>query len=213
MTIFRCLPLLVLAATTSFLRAERLDIAWPTPNPAFAEGKGIGAFLQPTASGEPESGGFGCVRSAGTQFHEGIDLKPVRRDARGEPADEVYAVMDGVVRYINNRVGESNYGRYLVLEHPGTAPAVYTLYAHLARIAPGIAPGVTVRRGQTIGIMGRSEGGAVIPRDRAHLHFEIGLMVTRDFQAATWTWFPPDAMLSASDFSARSSTDSQVSPV
>ena len=183
MTFLRCLPLLTLAATTSLLRAERLEIVWPTPNPAFAEGQGIGAFLQPTASGDPESGGFGCVRSAGTQFHEGIDIKPVHRDARGEPADEVYAAMDGVVRHVNNRAGESNYGRYLVLEHPDTGPSVYTLYAHLARIAPGIAPGVTVRRGQTIGIMGRSEGGAVIPRDRAHLHFEIGLMVTRDFQA------------------------------
>ena len=183
MTTLRCLPLLVLAATTSFLRAERFDIAWPTPNPAFAEGKGIGAFLQPTGSGDPESGGFGCVRSSGAQFHEGIDLKPVRRDARGEPADDVYAAMDGVVRYINNRVGESSYGRYLVLEHPGTAPAVYTLYAHLSRIAPGIAAGVPVRRGQTIATMGRSAGGYAIPRDRAHLHFEIGLMVTRDYQA------------------------------
>ena len=123
-----------LAATTSLLRAERLEIVWPTPNPAFAEGKAISAFLQSTGSGEPESGGFGCVRSAGSQFHEGIDLKPVRRDGRGEPADEVYAAMDGVVRHINNRVGESSYGRYLVLEHPDAAPAVYTLYAHLARI-------------------------------------------------------------------------------
>jgi hypothetical protein len=183
MTILRCLPLLALATSASLLRAERLEIAWPTPNPALAEGKGIGAILQPTASGDPESGGFGCVRSAGAQFHEGIDLKPMRRDARGEPADEVYAAMDGVVRYINNRVGESSYGRYLVLEHPDTAPAVYTLYAHLARIAPGIASGVTVRRGQTIATMGRSAGGYAIPRDRAHLHFEMGLMVTRDFQS------------------------------
>jgi hypothetical protein len=185
MTFLRCLPLFALAATTSLLGAERLDVVWPTPNPAFAEGKGIGAFLQPTASGEPESGGFGCVRSAGAQFHEGIDLKPVQRDRRGEPADDVYAAMDGVVRYLNNRVGESSYGRYLVLEHPDAAPAVYTLYAHLARIAPGIAPGVRVRHGQTIATMGRSAGGYAIPRDRAHLHFEIGLWMTRDFQ----TWY------------------------
>ena len=31
--------------------------------------------------------------------------------------------------------------------------------------------------------MGHSAGGYTIPRSRAHLHFELGLMVTRDFQA------------------------------
>ena len=31
--------------------------------------------------------------------------------------------------------------------------------------------------------MGHSSGGYMIPVDRSHLHFEIGLMVTRDFQA------------------------------
>jgi hypothetical protein len=31
--------------------------------------------------------------------------------------------------------------------------------------------------------MGRSAGGYAIPKERAHLHFEIGLMLTRDFQS------------------------------
>jgi peptidoglycan LD-endopeptidase LytH len=181
MILRRCLPLFAAAALT--LHAERLEFVWPTPNPAFAEGRPASAFLQPTQSGDPESGGFGCVRSNGYQFHEGIDLKPLRHDARGEPTDDVYAAMDGVVRYINNRVGESSYGRYLVLEHPDASPAVYTLYAHLARIAPGISPGVRVTHGQTIATMGHTAGGYAIPRDRAHLHFEVGLMMTRDFQS------------------------------
>jgi murein DD-endopeptidase MepM/ murein hydrolase activator NlpD len=170
--------------TAPFASAQRVEISWPTPNRAWEQGKSYEAWAQPTVSGETESGLFGCVRSGGTQFHEGIDIHAVSRDARGEPADKVTAAMDGVVRYANSSPGNSNYGRYIVLEHPDAVPAVYTLYAHLARIEPGIAPGELVRRGQVIALMGRSEGSTAIPKDRAHLHFEIGLMMTRDF--ASW---------------------------
>jgi murein DD-endopeptidase MepM/ murein hydrolase activator NlpD len=89
--------------------------------------------------------------------------------------------MAGLVRHVNARAGESSYGRYVVLEHPDAVPAVYTLYAHLRSIEPGIRPGVAVKAGQTLGGLGRSAGGYAIPRDRAHLHFEIGLMATQDF--------------------------------
>jgi murein DD-endopeptidase MepM/ murein hydrolase activator NlpD len=168
---------------TSAVAADRVALSWPTPNDAFARGRSIDAFLQATVSGEAESGGFGCVRSNGYQFHEGIDLKPVGRDRRGEPTDDVFAAMDGVVRYINTRAGESSYGRYIVLEHPDASPAVYTLYAHLNHPAAGLKVGDRVARGQTIGLMGHTAGGYAIPKDRAHLHFEIGLWVTRNFQA------------------------------
>ncbi|MSU69640.1 MAG: M23 family metallopeptidase [Opitutaceae bacterium] len=162
---------------------ERIAIVWPTPSDAFAQGNSLEAFIQPTGSGDAESGCFGCVRSNGYQFHEGIDLKAMGRDRHGEPTDEVYAAMDGVVRYINQRAGDSSYGRYLVLEHPDLTPAVYTLYAHLSRTAPGLRPGAHVTRGEVIATMGHTAGGYAIPRERAHLHFEIGLWVTRDFQA------------------------------
>ena len=164
--------------------AQRLEISWPTPNRAWEQGKSYEAWVQPTVSGDPESGLFGCVRSGGTQFHEGLDIRAVSRDARGEPADKIFAAMDGIVRHVNTSPGNSNYGRYIVLEHPGAEPAVYTLYAHLARIEPGIAPGATVSRGQVIALMGRSEGSSAIPKDRAHMHFEIGLVMTKDF--ASW---------------------------
>ena len=163
--------------------AQRIEISWPTPNPAWAQGKGYENWVQPTASGESTSGLFGSVRSNGTQFHEGLDLKPVSRDARGEPRDEITAAMDGIVRNINSHPGESNYGRYVVLEHPGVSPAVYTLYAHLARIEPGLREGMTVARGQALGLMGHSSNGN-IPVDRAHMHFEIGLRLTDHF--ASW---------------------------
>jgi murein DD-endopeptidase MepM/ murein hydrolase activator NlpD len=161
--------------------AQRIEISWPTPNPAWERGRDYESWVQPTESGDPRSGLFGSVRSNGTQFHEGLDIRPVGRDARGEPTDRVTAAMDGVVRHVNLRAGDSSYGRYIVLEHPGVTPAVYTLYAHLARVEPGIVRGAAVKRGQALGTMGHSAGGYSIPRDRAHLHFEIGLMLTTDF--------------------------------
>ncbi len=163
--------------------AQRIEFVWPTPNPAWRQGRGIESYVQATVSGDPESGLFGCVRSGGSQFHEGVDLKALGRDRRGEPTDQIFAALDGVVRYINARAVESNYGRYIVLEHPDSKPAVYSLYAHLSRIEAGLRVGTPVKRGAVIGTMGHSAGGTPIPRERAHLHFEIGLMVTKNFQA------------------------------
>jgi murein DD-endopeptidase MepM/ murein hydrolase activator NlpD len=163
--------------------AERLQLVWPTPSTAWAEGKPPAQWLQHAGSGDPESGGFGGVRSAGTQFHEGIDIKPASRDRKGEPLDDVFAAMKGVVRYVSSAAGDSSYGRYVVLEHPELTPAVYTMYAHLARIAPGVRPGLEVAAGHVLATMGHSSGGYMIPVDRSHLHFEIGVVMTRNFQA------------------------------
>ena len=160
---------------------DRIELAWPTPNRAWEEGMPISAFIQPTASGDPQSGCYGDARSGGIRFHEGIDIKAVARDRRGEPLDQVFAAMAGVVRYVNHQPGDGSYGRYIVIEHPDVTPAVYTLYAHLAGVLPGVAPGAHVERGQAIAIMGHSSSSR-IPRDRAHLHFEIGVMVTKEFQ-------------------------------
>jgi hypothetical protein len=176
---------LFIAAGLSADAAERVDLVWPTPNTAWADGKPIADFLQHAGSGDPESGAFGGVRSGGTHFHEGLDIKALARDRRGEPLDNILAAMAGVVRHINSSAGDSNYGRYIVLEHPEQSPAVYTLYAHLARIAPGLHAGDRVTKGQVIATMGHSSGGYMIPVDRAHLHFEIGVMITRDFE----TWY------------------------
>ena len=163
--------------------AARIEIAWPTVNPAYAQNRPLEEFVQPTESGEVTSGLFGCVRTNGNQFHEGLDLTPVARDRRGEATDDIFAVLPGIVRHVSRRAGNSSYGRYVVLEHPDQSPAVYTLYAHLSAIADGLQPGDTVERSQVIGTMGRSAGGYTIPRDRAHLHFEIGLRLSDDFQA------------------------------
>ncbi len=182
----RFLPLLLLALLAAGASSGRaaVEFVFPTPSKAWTSGD-IAAFVQPTVSGDPESGLFGCVRTGGTQFHEGLDIRPTARDRQGEATDPIFAAMDGIVRHVSLSPGKSSYGRYIVIEHPDQRPAVYTLYAHLARAEPGIRPGVRVRAGQTIATMGRSAGGYAIPKERAHLHFEIGLRLTDDFES----WF------------------------
>ncbi len=182
----RVAVVLALAAgcwSSGFAAEGRLQLVWPTPDKAWAEGRPASEWLQHAGSGDPASGGFGGVRSGGRQFHEGIDIRPVTRDRRGVPLDPVFAAMAGVVRHVSASPGDSGYGRYVVLEHPDVSPAVYTLYAHLAKIAPGVKVGTNLAAGATLGTMGHSSGGYMIPVDRSHLHFEIGVAVTKDFQA------------------------------
>jgi len=176
------LPLLASVASPA-LHAGDIDLVWPTPMKVLDGGLEAEEVFQATASGEPSSGGFGCVRSAGHKYHEGIDIKPVKRSRRGEAEDQILAAMDGVVRHINTLGGESGYGRYIVVEHPGQSPSVYTLYAHLSQVAAGLRKGDRITKGQIVGTMGNTAGGYTIPRERSHLHFEIGLCLTNNFQA------------------------------
>lgn len=164
-------------------QAQRLELAWPTPNTAFRDGRSIEAFIQPTESGEVTSGLFGCVRTNGSQFHEGLDLYPMARNRQGEATDKIFAALSGVVRHISTKPGDSSYGRYIVIEHPDVTPAIYTLYAHLSAIESGLKVGDRVATGQTIATMGRSAGGYTIPKERAHLHFEFGLRMTDNFSS------------------------------
>jgi murein DD-endopeptidase MepM/ murein hydrolase activator NlpD len=159
---------------------------FPTANRALFESGGGERFLVGTTGKPWTSGGFGCVRSEGRQFHEGLDIRSVERDRHGEPLDPVLATADGAVAYINRRPSLSNYGNYIVLRHRIHGLEIYSLYAHLREIAPGLKPGDPVTAGQALGIMGRTantrEG---ISKDRAHVHFELDLFVNDRFD----TWF------------------------
>lgn len=172
----------VFGMSWAVLAWAKIDIVFPTGNSAWVSGD-LSLFVQATVSGDPASGLFGCVRTNGTQFHEGLDIKATARDRRGEATDPVFAAMDGIVRHVNLSPGASNYGRYIVLEHPDQSPAVYTLYAHLAKAEANVRVGARVARGQPLGVMGRSAGGSAIPKERAHLHFEIGVRLTDNFQS------------------------------
>lgn len=164
------------------LMGANLQVAWPTPNPAFAQGLPPVEYVQPTQVGGVESGMYGCVRNDGRRFHEGLDLFPLKRDSRGEADEPIFAVMAGTVRFINGQRGRSSYGLYVVLEHPQQRPAVYTLYSHLESIEPGLRVGQRVAPAAVLGRMGRTATGYSIPRHRAHLHFEIGVRMTDRFQ-------------------------------
>lgn len=160
--------------------AASADIIWPTPLEDFAMGRPSESFLQPTVSGNPISGGFGDVRNGGYRFHEAIDIRPAKRDRKGEALDDIYAAMNGVVACVNRLAGNSGYGRYVVLIHPDEDVAVYTLYAHMAEVDSSVAVGKRVRAGARLGKMGRS-ASYPIAKPQAHLHFEIGLASSMHF--------------------------------
>lgn len=156
------------------------EVVWPTTLDLGAV-RSAQDYLQPTVSGRLESATFGMVREDGQRFHEGVDIRPGRRDAAGEALDLVRVAMDGQVAYVNPHVN-GPYGRYVVLTHPGAELPVYSLYAHLASVDPGMKLGAFTRRGLTVGRMGRSSAGATpITADRAHLHFEVGLLLSTGF--------------------------------
>lgn len=184
--------------------AVRLDVppaAPPSPQSAFVAARfptdqdilrdpTIPGVFQPTAAGNPMSALFGSVRTTQVgghlipSFHEGIDIAPLQRDARGHPLDNVCAVAEGRVGYINRAAGDSNYGNYVVLLHSDPLGEVYTLYAHLAEIAPGLRAGLPTPKGTVLGRMGNTANPA-IPLARAHVHFEVGVVASARFDR----WF------------------------
>jgi len=173
------------AVTLPALAMSAEALLLPTANRALFEPGGEGKFFVGTAGKPWTSGTFGCVRSEGWQFHEGLDIRCLQRDARGEPIDPVLATADGAVAYINTRPSLSNYGNYIVLRHQVEGLEIYSLYAHLREVVPHLKIGQSVRAGETIAVMGRtSNTRQVITRDRAHVHFELNLLLNDRF--ASW---------------------------
>jgi murein DD-endopeptidase MepM/ murein hydrolase activator NlpD len=178
------------------------DLVLPTDNDALFSGDGP-AFYQYVernykgAKSTPWQGGqYGFVRdpvetSAGivyTRFHEGIDIKPLRRDARDEPLDDVRAIADGKVVHINPAPSYSNYGKYIVIEHRWNGSSYYSLYGHLSSIV--VQLGDSVLRGHRIAMMGYT--GAGLNQARAHVHLELNLMFSHRFEAWHDTFFKND---------------------
>jgi len=123
-----------------------------------------------------------------TRFHEGMDIRPMHRDARGEPVDEVRAIAEGKVVYASQQAGSSNYGRYIVIEHYWGGCPYYSLYAHLNSIA--VEPGRSVRHGEKLGVMGHT--GTGINRERAHVHVELNLLLNTHFEGWHATYYPTE---------------------
>ena len=191
-----------LVRSTAMGENQAVDLGLPTDNDALFSGGGA-AFYQyiernheGVKSTPWEGGQYGFVRdptdTAGgvvyTRFHEGIDIRPLHRDAHGEPLDEVRAIADGKVVHTNLVPGHSNYGKYIVIEHHWDNSNYYSLYAHLSSIV--VQSGDTVKRGQRIAVMGYT--GTGLNRERAHLHLELNLMLSRQFEAWYNTFFRND---------------------
>ena len=198
-----CLLFLLLFIDTrssAVAQSQPLDLVLPTDNDALFHGGGPDFYqyverdYKGVKSTPWEGGQYGFVRdpvetSAGivyTRFHEGIDIRPMQRDAEGEPLDEVRAIAAGKVVHTSLVPGYSNYGKYIVIEHRWDGSSYYSLYAHLREIA--VRPGESVARGQTIGRMGYT--GTGIDKTRAHVHLELNLLLSHQFDGWHQKFFP-----------------------
>ncbi len=171
--------------------AQPLDLILPTDNDALLRGSGPdfyqytdryfnGQRLRPWQGGKygffrnPKKTPNGLIY---TRFHEGVDIQPVYRDRNGEPLDVVRAVDEGYVVYVNDVPNHSSYGNYVVVEHWWSGAPFYSLYAHLGDVYA--EAGQAVAQGDRLGRIGYT--GVGINRRRAHLHFEIGMLLNRGF--------------------------------
>ncbi|MBV9644866.1 MAG: peptidoglycan DD-metalloendopeptidase family protein [Verrucomicrobia bacterium] len=181
---------------------QPVDIILPTENHALLSGD-YAAFYQyikrdfEGESSTPWQGGqYGFVRNPRrfgatvlyTRFHEGIDIQPLHRDAKGEPLDAILAIAAGGVVYTNDVPSYSNYGRYIVIEHQFGGCPYYSLYAHLSAIQVHV--GDQVSQGNPIGVMGHTREG--IERERSHVHLELNLLLNSDFEKWSNKYFPKD---------------------
>lgn len=182
---------LTFLASVTVTEAEPLRLQLPTDNTALLSGKPEEFYMYVDrtfegATTKPWTGGqYGFVRTMvrtsegvlGTRFHEGVDIQPVKRDSSNRPLDEVRAITTGVVAYANKVAGNSNYGKYVVVEHNFGHGPIFSLYAHLSDIS--VEAGQRVLGGATLGKMGYTGKG--ISRTRAHVHLELGLLLSLRF--------------------------------
>jgi peptidoglycan LD-endopeptidase LytH len=190
----RCCALRILGIALFFtapLPAPGQLFHLPTANRALFDRATQERYYVGTVGRTWTSGTFGCVRSDGWQLHEGIDIACLQRDKQGEPIDPILATADGSVVYINAKPSLSNYGSYIVLRHDIEGMEIYSLYAHLREVRRDLKVGQHVKAGETIGTMGRTantrEG---ISKERAHLHFELNLLMNDRFTSWYQKTFP-----------------------
>jgi murein DD-endopeptidase MepM/ murein hydrolase activator NlpD len=186
---------LLLASFSALAQSEpdSLNLALPTDNDAIYRGDGpefyqyIERDYQGVKSTPWEGGQYGFVRDpvetptgiVYTRFHEGIDIRPLQRDERGEPLDQVRAIAAGLVVHTNLVPGFSNYGKYVVVEHRWDGCNYYSLYGHLSSIQVHV--GQRVQQRDPLGVMGHTGDG--LNQTRAHLHLELNLMLSRQFES------------------------------
>src|SRR5258708_3977393 len=185
-----CLPVSLLLACTLAM-ADPRKLILPTENDGLLTGN-FGEFYQYVqrdfkgqVSQPWEGGKYGFVRDPRrvgseviyTRFHEGIDIRPLHRDAAGEPEDVIHAIAAGTVVYTNPVAGNSNYGRYVVIEHHLDGFPYYSLYAHLKTITANI--GDPVNQVSPIAIMRPTGKGTT--RTPPHVPLALTLLLNSPF--------------------------------
>ncbi|MFW5955248.1 MAG: M23 family metallopeptidase [Rhodothermales bacterium] len=180
------------SATAFDHSGDVLRLVLPTSNRALldADGPGFYQYTDRYFEGRrtrPWQGGrYGFVRNQQrskdgeiifTRFHEGVDVRPLFRDNDGEPRDTVRSIDRGTVVYVNRDENRSSYGRYVVIEHWWSGSPFYSLYAHLSEVR--VRNDDVLEQGQEIGRIGFTGRG--INKRRAHLHFEINILLNDDF--------------------------------
>ena len=95
--------------------------------------------------------------------HCGVDLGG---EVWGEP---VHAAHDGVVDRVQRGPNEEHGGLYVRLSHRGGT--IFTQYFHLAAIPKWIQPGVKVKMGEVVGLLGDTG----VKHSSAHLHFTVSV--------------------------------------
>ena len=172
-------------------QTETLNLALPTDNDALFRGDGpeFYQYIERDFKGEKsnpwEGGQYGFVRNpnetpAGivyTRFHEGIDIRPLQRDARGEPLD---GARDCGWPWCHTN---------LVPVPRTTASMSWSNIAGTAgttTASTGICARLGSRRtaraaGEQLGVMGHTGEG--LDQARAHVHLELNLMLSRRFES------------------------------
>lgn len=106
----------------------------------------------------------------------------VRRDSKGNPRNHqgfdyyaptgtnVMSVGDGVV--YNVQYGHYAYGNNVIIRHTRGGGYVYSFYAHLKDITPGVEKGKVIKKGDVIAHAGTTGNAQGMTGPDQHLHFE-----------------------------------------
>ncbi len=101
--------------------------------------------------------------------HCGVDIG----DTWGEP---VHAVHDGVVDWVNRGPNDEHGGIFVKIAHRGGS--LYSWYFHLAAVPHWVQPGVKIKAGQVIALLGDTGVG----RSGPHLHFSLSVKAGKNHE-------------------------------